>query len=96
MKKITIGIIDGKEITLECIYYKNFDCTYQKSNCPRRDDLCCVHCDEHFACFTHAYIGCCEADRSKVGVWGDWDEMMWVNENKESHCPVHGYSKKKA
>jgi hypothetical protein len=93
--KINVGIIEGQEITLECPHYEDFNCIMgEKSGCPKNEDLCCVHCSEHFACFTHGDIGCMDADMSKESVWDADGETMWENKNPKNHCPVHGHGRR--
>ena len=99
--KINGGIIEGQEVTLGCPHYEDFDCYHasdgprggdcHKIKCPKREKLCCVHCEDHFACFTHFRSGCIAADESKMMVWGSKGEAMWVNKNPKNHCPVHGH-----
>ena len=90
--KVSIGIIEGKEVTLDCSHYDNLDCGNPRfRECPKNEPLCCVHCSDHYACFTHAWIGCMSADQSKMAVWGGMDDSMWVNENRYNHCPMQGH-----
>lgn len=100
--RVSIGIIEGKEIKLYCPWYKDFNCghmdkfvrdsEHHKVQCPRDDSLCCCHCEEHFACFVHRRFGCTAADVAKMEVWDKEGGMMWVNNNMNNHCPIHGHS----
>lgn len=78
----------------DCEDYESGNCFSLKGTlpCPKHEKMCCCVCNEHMACFTSFRFGCGVADHEEaVNTFSDMANDMWVNRNKESHCPMDGH-----